>query len=181
MSQGQWAMERLAGHSLAGQALLGLGRLEDAGRELDLANKEVENMPRHIAEVLPYPAVLSGQVLLHSGQLREGEEILVHVIQSALAMPGPDAWLTTIFMLESLARDARKVGDWGLARFVAEQMIEHDPYYAGGHFAIGLVAEHAAETDGARVMFTQAAKLWEHADPEKPELVLIHKKLSVHN
>ena len=181
MSQGQWAMERLAGHSLAGQALLGLGRLEDAGRELDLANKEVENMPRHIAEMLPYPAVLSGQVLLHSGQLREGEEILVHVIQSALAMPGPDAWLTTIFMLESLARDARKVGDWGLARFVAEQMIEHDPYYAGGHFAIGLVAEHAAETDGARVMFTQAAKLWEHADPEKPELVLIHKKLSVHN
>lgn len=181
MSRSQWPMARLAGHTLAGQALIGLNRIDEARHELSLAEQEAEHLPQRIAAALPYPSALRGQILLRDNRQREGEEILVHVIQSTVAMPGPDAWLAAIFMLESIARDARAASDWDLARFTAEQMIQHDPYYAGGHFAIGLVAEHAGETYGAHTMFTQAAKLWGRADPDMPDLVLTHKKLAAFN
>jgi hypothetical protein len=108
------------------------------------------------------------------------ENILVDVERSTMAMPGQDAWLAAIFVLESIARDARAAGDWPLAQYTAKQIIQHDPYYAWGHFAIGLVAEHAGEDDGACTMFTEVQKLWSHADQDLPELVLTRAKLAPH-
>ena len=178
MAKSQWPMARLAGHTLAGEALLGLNRLDDARNELALADKEAASLPERIVAALPYPAALRGSLLLRQNQQREGESVLVNVEQSTLAMPGPDAWLAAIFTLESIARDARAAGDWELAQYTAEQMIQHDPYYAGGHYAIGLVAEHAGENDGARTMFTEAQKLWSHGDHDLPELVLTRTKLA---
>jgi len=181
MSKSQWPMAKLAGHTLAGEALLGLNRLEESQQELSLAEQEAAALPERIVAALPYPAALRGSIMLRQNRQREGESIIVNVITSTLAMPGPDAWLAAIFTLESLARDARTAGDWPLAQFTAEQMIQHDPYYAGGHFAIGLVAEHAGENEGARTMFTEAARLWSHGDQDLPELVLTQKKLRALN
>ncbi len=98
--------------------------------------------------------------------------------KTVLAMPGPDAWVAAVFTLESIARNAREASDWQLARFTAEQMIEHDAEYAGGHYALGLVAEHAGEREGARPMFAHAQQLWSHADPDLPELTLVRSKLA---
>ena len=60
------------------------------------------------------------------------------------ALPGPDAWTQSLFRLEALARSAREVGDWALAARMAQLMLEHDPNYAGTHYALGLVAQHSS-------------------------------------
>jgi tetratricopeptide (TPR) repeat protein len=178
LAESQWPMARLAGHTLAGAALLGLNRLNDAQQELALAQREAEQLPAHTVAALPYPAALQGAILVRQNRAQEGEQIIVKVQESLVAMPGPDAWIASVFALESIARDAREAGDWDLARFTAEKMIQQDPYYAGGHFALGLVAEHAGETAGARPMFAQAGKLWSQGDRSLPELVLTRKKLA---
>jgi len=174
----QWPMARLAGHTLAGEALLGLNRLSAAQEELTFAEREAEHLPARMVAALSYPAALRASILLRGDQKQEGESIFVEVEKSMLAMSGPDAWIATIFALESIARDAREANDWDLARYTAEQMIQHDPYYAGGHFDIGLVAEYAGENAGARPMFAEAEKLWSRGDQDLPELVLARKKLA---
>ncbi len=180
MTRSPWPMARLAGHTLSGEALLGLNRLDEARQQLDLADKETAQVSDRVLAALPYPAALRGAILLREARVPEGEGIIVKVIQTTLSMPGPDAWLGSLFVVETIARDAREAGDWPLAQYAAEQMIQHNPYYAGGHFAIGLVAEHAGENEGARTMFAEAAKLWAHGDQNLPELVLTRAKLAAH-
>ena len=177
LAQSKWPMARLAAHSLAGEVELAMKRLDQAQQELSLAEQETQHLPANVAAVLPYPNALRAGILLRQGQTQQGESIYVKVAGSAVAMPGPDGWIAAIFVLESIARDARQAGDWELAQYAAEQMISHDPYYAGGHFAIGLVAQHAGETDGAREMFTEAERLWSHADPTLNELKVARQEL----
>jgi hypothetical protein len=100
------------------------------------------------------------------------------VAKSVLAMPGPDAWMTAVFELESMAQSARNAGDWELAGFLAQQMILHNLNYAGGHFAYALAAEHAGKSSEARQAFAAAEKLWSKADRDLPELEQIHKQLA---
>lgn len=177
LAKSQWPMARMAADTLAGQAALALNRNDEAKAELAQAKQEAQHIPERVVTALPYPAALEAALLLHQGHTPEGEAIYIKVEQSALAMPGPDGWVAAIFVLESIARHARQAGDWPLAQYTAQQMIQHDPYYAGGHFAIGLVAEHAGEADGLHEMFTTAAQYWSHADPDLPELLLTRKKL----
>jgi tetratricopeptide (TPR) repeat protein len=177
LAKSQWPMARMAADTLAGEAALALNRIDDAKADLAQAKQEAQHIPERVVSALPYPAALEAALLLHQDHTQEGEAIYVKVEQSAMAMPGPDGWVAAIFVLESIAREARHAGDWPLAQYTAEQMIQHDPYYAGGHFAIGLVAEHAGEADGPHEMFTTAAQYWSHADPDLPELVLTRKKL----
>jgi hypothetical protein len=177
ITESQWPMARLAGHTLAGEAFLGLNRLDEAEQELALAEQESAQLPARTAAALPYPAALRAAIWLRKNQTQAGEELTVKVEQSMLAKKGPDGWIAAEFALESIARDARQAGDWDLARFTAEQMIRHNPYYAGGHYALALVADHAGENAGAREMFASAEKLWQHADPDLPELEMTRKKL----
>jgi tetratricopeptide (TPR) repeat protein len=179
LAKSQWPMARMAAHTLAGEAALALNRIDDAQAELAQAKQEARHMPERVVSALPYPAALEAALLLRQDHTtQEGEAIYVKVEQSAMAMPGPDGWVAAIFALESIGSQARQAGDWQLAQYTAEQMIQHDPYYAGGHFAIGLVAEHAGEADGSHEMFAAAAKYWNHADPDLPELLLTRKKLA---
>jgi hypothetical protein len=151
--------------------------MDDARHELVLAQQEAQQLPANVAAALPYPAALEAAILLRENRVQEGEAIYAKLEQSMMAMRGPDGWIGAIFGLESIARDARDAGDWELAQYTAQQMVQHDPYYAGGHFAFGLVAEHAGETDGSREMFTEAQRLWAHADDDLPELVFTRKQL----
>ena len=65
-----------------------------------------------------------------------------------------------------------------MAGFTAKEMIRHDPSFAGGYFALGLVSEHAGDTAKARQQFATAEKLWSKADKDLPELKRIHKELA---
>jgi tetratricopeptide (TPR) repeat protein len=175
-----WPMGRLAGHTLAGEALLGLHRMKEARQELAFAEQAATDVPARVAAVLPYPKELRASLLMREQQVEDGERTFLDVEQAAIAMPGPDGWIAAIFTLNSIARQARDAGDWELAQYTAEEMIRDDPYYAGGHFALGLVAEHAGEVEGSRPMFAEAAKLWSHGDADLPELTAARAKLLAH-
>ena len=178
LTQSAWPLARLAGHTLAGQALLGAGSVAEAKEELTLAERETERLPARAVAALPYPTTLRTDILLQEKNTAEGEPLAMEVAKSVLAMPGPDAWMAAVFELESMAQSARSAGDWDLAGFLSQQMILHNLNYAGGHFAYGLAAEHAGKSSEARQAFATAEKLWGKADRDLPELEQIHKQLA---
>jgi hypothetical protein len=99
--------------------------------------------------------------------------MLEEVARKVRAAPGPDAWAQALFTLEAIGRAARDVGDWDLAGWAAHQMLEHDPNYAGAHYALALAAAHAGDARTAKSEAASAAKLWSSADADLPELKII--------
>jgi tetratricopeptide (TPR) repeat protein len=91
-------------------------------------------------------------------------------------MPGPDAWSSAAFQLETISRSARAAGDWELAAFTARNLIEHNPNYAGGYYAMALVAQHEGDSERATQLFASARKFWSKADADLPELATIPRK-----
>jgi tetratricopeptide (TPR) repeat protein len=167
-------MARLAGHTLAGQAQLSMDRVNEANDELTSAEQETEKIPVNAVAVLPYPSALRAGILLREKKTQEGEALTMEIEKLFVGAPGPDAWSAARFELEAIAQTARQLGDWELAGFTADEMIRHDPSYAGGYFALGLVAEHIGDTAKAHQQFVTAEKLWSKADKDLPELKRIH-------
>lgn len=163
-------MARLAGHTLAGQALLGLGRMNDAKDELTLAERQTEQLPVQAVATLPYPGTLRAEILLREKNTTEGETLALEIEKLIVTAPGPDAWGAAHFELEAIAQTARELGDWELAGSTAAEMIRHDPNYAGGYYALGMVAEHNGDKAKARQNFAMAEKFWSKADKDLPEL-----------
>ena len=176
LANSPWPMARVAGHSLAGQALLGLNRMNDAKDEFNSAERESESLPPRIAAALPYPTVLRADILLRENHVQDAEGLWIDVEKSILAMPGPDAWSSTTFQLETIAQRARDAGDWELAGFTARNMMEHNPGYAGGYYAMALVARHTHDPSAEAQLLASAQKLWSKADPDLPELLASQKK-----
>ena len=94
--------------------------------------------------LVPYLDLVKGSLQLRSDPAA-GRALLEDVGRRLRALPGPDAWMQALFVLESIARTAREASDWELAERMARQMLEHDPAYAGGHYALGLVAEQRGD------------------------------------
>jgi tetratricopeptide (TPR) repeat protein len=164
--KGRWAMGRFAGHSLAGRALLAMDRLEDARSELALAEREMEQLPVTVIKTLQDTVMLRAEILLREKNWDKGNALMEQVEEQIVAVPGPDAWSEALFQLDSIARMARETGDWDLAEYTARKMVKHDPSYAGGYFASGLVAQHQGDTSTARQAFATAEKLWSKADAD---------------
>jgi tetratricopeptide (TPR) repeat protein len=178
LTKSQWALARLAGHTLAGQALLGMDHGNEATDELGRAERESEQLPPGALAALPYPGALWANILLREKKTEEGETLTKEIEKMVRAMPGPDAWSTARFELEGIAKAAREASDWDLAAFTAQQMIEQDPSYAGGYFALGLAMQHAGDDAKTRQQFAKAEKLWSKADKDLPELVRIREKMA---
>jgi len=164
---------RAAGHALAGEALVRLGRMDAAREELAAAQRELELVPRVVAGVSPsrttvepWVNALRGELLLRGDNPAEGRDILTKAIRALRAIPGPDAWTQALFRIESTARSAREAGDWTLAEFAASQMLEHDSAYGGSHLAMALVLEHKGDAAGARAAMENARNLWPDADSD---------------
>lgn len=176
MTQSQAPMARLAGHTVAGQALLAVDKMNDAKDELNAAERESEALPARMAAALPYPTMLRAEILLRENQTEQAEEMLVGVEQAILAMPGPDAWSSATFQLETIAQGAREAGDWKLALFTAKKMMDHNANYAGGYYAMALVAAHSKDNAAEAQLMGTARKLWAKADADLPELAAAAKK-----
>src|SRR5262245_51772547 len=184
MKKSKWAAVRSVGCTLAGSALLRTKGLEAAQQELVEAEKELMAVvslgPLGITPELvkPYLDALRGEMLLRSGKPDEGARLLKEVQRQLRAVPGPDAWIQALFRLESIARAARGAGNWELAEYTTNQMLDHDASYAGTHYEMALVAEHKGDAAATQKEFAMAAKLWSKADPGLPELRHAHEKLN---
>lgn len=172
----RWALGRFTGHTLAGRAQLEMNRVEDAKSELAQAEQEMEQLPVKIIESLPDAGALRANILLREKNWSAANPLMEQIEAKITAVPGPDAWSEALFQLESIARIARDTGDWELAESTARSMIQHDPGYAGGHFALGLAAEHRGDATVARQEFATATTLWSQADAELPELARLREK-----
>src|SRR5262249_26555981 len=158
-----------AGHVAAGHARLALGQFQAAADEANAALRAIRGAEAGGLVAVPLQA-LQGEFLLRTGQRDKGRTLLEEVARKARALPGPDAWTQTLFTLEAIARAARDVGDWEFAAWAAEQMREHDPKYAGTHYALALVAEHNGDTKTAAAERTLVRQYWKSADPDVAEL-----------
>jgi tetratricopeptide (TPR) repeat protein len=177
LADSKYPQARCVGHALAGQALLWLGRTDEARLELEVAQRELETVPQltiHLdpsrAVVEPWVNALRGELLIRSGKRQEGETVLKEVVRALRAAPGPDAWSQTLFRLESMARGAMEAGDWELAGYLADQMLDHDNAYGGSHGTKALVLDHQGDKAGAARERETAQRLWKDADPDLPEL-----------
>ncbi len=167
-----------AGHVMAGRARLALGEYQPAAEEANIALRQMRESSLGAGIVATALQQLQGEFFLRTGQGDKGRATLEDVVKKVRAAPGPDAWVQALFTLESIARAAREVGDWDFAIWAAGQMREHDPAYGGTHYALGLVAQHNGDRDGARAAFEAAQRSWKDADPDLAELQVIRRELS---
>jgi tetratricopeptide (TPR) repeat protein len=158
------------GHVEEGEARLALKEPRAAAEEANTALRLMRSSPEGAGLVASALRQLQGELLLRRGQRDEGRAALRQVAKDVRAAPGPDAWVQALFTLEAIARAAREAGDWDFAAWAANQMLEHDPSYAGTHYALGTVARHDGNQAAARSAFERARLLWAHADPGLPEL-----------
>lgn len=122
-------------------------------------------MPNRFA-LQPWVDTLRGELLLTNGKQREGRILLEKVQRTMRAIPGADAWSQTLFQLESIAHNARETGNWELAEFTAQQMLDHDSAYGGSHLAMAFVRQHQGRDSDAAEALEQAKRLWKDADPD---------------
>jgi tetratricopeptide (TPR) repeat protein len=160
------------GHVEAGRARLALGQFKEAADEGNAALRLMRGT-EGAGMVATALEAFQGEFFLRTGQKDKARPMLERVASKVRAAPGPDAWTQGLFTLEAIARAARDVGDWDLAGWAARQMVEHDPNYAGAHYALALVAQHAGDARTARTEAAVAARLWSAADPNLPELKAI--------
>lgn len=172
------AMARFGGHAIAGRALLAMNRADDAQSELAAAKQELEQI--HEPErLLPSAEILRAEILLSEKKSAEGAALMKQIEESLRAAPGPDARSQSLFQLESIARRARDTDEWALAEFTAREMIQQDPSYAGGYYALALASEHQGDPILASQGFAAAEKLWSEADTDLPELRSVRQKLAL--
>ena len=163
MASHRSAVVSAAGHVAAGHARLALGQFQEAASEANAALQKIRGAEGGGLVAVPLQA-LQGEFFVRTGQREKGRAMLQEVVQKARALPGPDAWTETLFTIEAIARAAREVGDWELAAWAAGQMRDHDPYYAGTHLALALVAAHNGDTNTAAAERGLAERYWKTAD-----------------
>jgi tetratricopeptide (TPR) repeat protein len=173
----EYPQSRCVGHALAGQALLRMGRPDEARSELEAAQRELETVPTVTAAldpsrsmVAPWVDALRGEMLHRGGQRDEGRVVLKEVVRALRAAIGPDAWSQALFRLESMARSAMDAGDWELAEYLAAEMLDHDAAYGGSHLTLALVLSQKGDEPGAAREFETAEGYWRDADTDLPEL-----------
>jgi tetratricopeptide (TPR) repeat protein len=175
---------RAVGHALAGQALAAGGHLKAAEAELADAREELANtagrgpLPLTPALVQPHVDALEAELLLRTDRRERARAIFESVTTRLRTMPGADAWIAALFRIEAIARVARDADDWTLAEYAARQMLEHDPSYAGSHYAVALVAAERQDAATARRELDEAIALWKQADADLPELADARRRLA---
>jgi tetratricopeptide (TPR) repeat protein len=178
LSRSRWEIVRVIGYISASHAEMALNDLPAASEAAKSALREMQAMGSRAAFVAPYMEALQGEFFLRTGQAEKGRAMLKQVTARLRAAPGPDAWTQALFQLEAIATAARTAGDWELAETIARQMFEHDPAYAGSHYALALVAEHKNDNVMAITEYTEAERLWRNADAELPELQQARARLA---
>ena len=132
-----------AGHVEAGRARLALGQFKEAADEGNTALRLMRGA-EGAGLVADAAAGASGRVLPAHRQGGAGAaDARRGRAEGARARPGPTRGRRRCSRSRrSRARRARSATG-NCAGWAARQMVEHDPNYAGSHYALALVAEHA--------------------------------------
>jgi tetratricopeptide (TPR) repeat protein len=165
------------GHIELGFVFLAVNQWNEAGASSNTALKLLRTAPGGAVAANALLA-LQGEFYLRTAVREKGRATLEEVAKRVRAAPGPDNWAQAQFTLEAIARAARAIGDWELAGRIARQMVEHDPAYAGGHYALGLAAENAGDTATAKSAFALALKGWAKAEADLPELADLKRRMA---
>jgi hypothetical protein len=121
---------------------------------------------------------MAAALQLEGGESATARELYIKAIADMRAVLGPDAWIQALYGLERIAHLARRSGDWDLARIATENMMAHDPAYAGSHYAAALLASHDGDRTSERAALEKARQLWQKADPDFPEMQDIARRLA---
>ncbi len=165
-----------AAHIESGFALLAMNRFGDGASASNAALRALKAAPDGQGLVVIALEALQGEFRLRTAQREQGRQGMERAAAKWRGLPGPDAWIQSLFRLEALARSARQVGDWPLAARMAQLMSDHDPNYAGTHYALALVARQEGNTATAGREFDLAVKGWANADTDLPELAIARKR-----
>jgi tetratricopeptide (TPR) repeat protein len=130
------ATSRLVGAALGGEALLGLGRVEEARHAQQRALAAQAELERQVQRTYyetfavrfrrSYLNLLEGQLALR-GEGAAGEARLLAIADELAANPRVDAWAVGLFDLQRLAGAARRAGKPELAAALAERVRRIDP------------------------------------------------------
>jgi tetratricopeptide (TPR) repeat protein len=167
---------RAAGHMATAHALL--TQKKPAAAEVDAALRELRSAGPEAGELAPEFRLLQGEFFLRGGERDKGRAMIRQAAAELRARAGPDPWTRTLFVLEAAARAARDIGDGALASELAEEMRQHDPGYAGAHYALALGAESRGDRAAAVSAYTEAVRGWKDADADLPELIDAHSRIS---
>jgi tetratricopeptide (TPR) repeat protein len=186
MTRSAHPQARTVGYAISGQASIGLDQMEDAKKMLQQAAMELQQVPEVTPGIIPnrgmvepWVTSLRAEILFRTTERKEGQALLKNVQQRLRAIPGPDAWTQTLFRLEAIAKTARDVGDWELAEFTAEQMMQHDSAFGGSRLAMALVLLHKGDAERAAKELQTARNFWRDADPDLPELQVITRQSAI--
>lgn len=173
-------MARFAGHTIMGRAQIAAHRAEDAAKELKAARDELVLISASDADRLrSYSETLRAEILLSQHNSGEGAALMKSIEKDLRASLGPDTRSQALIQLESIALRARDMQEWALAEATAKEMIQLDPSYGGGYYALGLAAENQQDSVLAGQQFAVAERLWSEADKDLPELQVLRQKLAL--
>jgi tetratricopeptide (TPR) repeat protein len=134
------AAARLIGAALQGEALVALGRIEEAQQAharaktaaeayvQDARNTPYESFSSRFTE--PLLKTLEGEIALHGNNPAAGEEMLVKVADGFAASPLLDAWAVGLLHLQRVTEYARQAGKTALATALIERVRKIDPEFA---------------------------------------------------
>lgn len=166
------------GHIAASRALQALGKPEDAAAAGNAALKQMRTLGTAGGTLVPDFELAQGEYLLRAGDTEAGGKMFRSGVTKLMADRSPDAWIATVVQLEAAARVARERGQVALASDLSGLLRQHAPYYAGTHYALGLLAEQRGDKSAARTAYAEAATRWRDADRDLPEVVDLRKRLT---
>ena len=171
-------IEQALGHLLSGRSLLALKKPSDAAAEGNAALAAMRAAGPSGGVLVPEYELLQGEYLLRTGQAERGRVMLRSAAAKLRDASGPDAWVTTLFSFEAIARTAIDVGEWPLAEELAAHMRELDGGYPGTEYVRGLIAEHDGNHDAALADYQAAVRGWADADATFPGLLDARARIS---
>jgi tetratricopeptide (TPR) repeat protein len=176
MARSTSPLSRVAGHCLAGVALVALHRNAEAEVELAAAKTDSTTLNRPDAgAVSPYLDLLQLVLMYGRGSPADAAPLINRISQYARLATSADSWSQGLFRVEVLSTLARQAGQWEIAEQLADLMLAVDPSYGGSHYAKALAAEHRGDRAVAAQEFDAAKRFWNHSDPDFPPRAVIQK------
>ena len=142
-------MARLVGATLRGEALIALGRNDEAKQAHERARTAYDDLQQRAKNtpyemfasrfVGPFLKTLEGELALRGANPAEGEAMLLQIADGLAASPLLDAWAVGLFHLQRLAADAQRAGRAELATALVERMHKIDPEFTSSVTATAAV------------------------------------------